>query len=67
MRMDNCPRCGGSAITDLSYYDGFSARCSKCKAHLDGYYPSRKAAKRVWNESVAKLRKIMKGETDEQK
>jgi hypothetical protein len=27
---------------------------------LDGYYPSRKAAKRAWNESVAKFRKERK-------
>lgn len=62
MRMYNCPRCGGSAIIDLSYGE-FSARCSKCKAHLDGYYPSRKSAKRAWNESVAKFRNMLKGET----
>ena len=44
-------------------YDGFSSRCSKCKAHLDGYYPSRKAAKKAWNESVVKFRKMLKGDT----
>lgn len=66
MRIDNCPRCSGSAITDLSY-SGFSARCSKCKAYLDGYYPSRKAAKRAWNESVANFKKLAKGANDEQK
>lgn len=65
MKMQSCPRCGGSATTDLSYGE-FSARCSKCKAYLDGYYPSRKAAKRAWNESVAKFRKMLKGANDEQ-
>lgn len=63
MKMQNCPRCGGSSMTDLSY-GGFSARCQKCSAHLDDYYPSRKAAKRAWNESVANFKKLAKGEAE---
>lgn len=61
MEMQNCPRCNGRAMT-REIHNEFTANCRKCNAHLDDYYPTRKAAKKAWNKSVANFRKLAKGE-----